>query len=157
MLTTISRQAQGCQIYICPWQPVQNMISLVTWPRPSLGKTRIAFYFSYNFSPLSTKTFLARIYREYTFSGLEILGQESGSHRVHLQHYSKKFSAVPQKLTCCQQLGIQLLPKSEGAIHVHPQRSFSGVVFRGNQFSRPLGRHLLIECHTYSVSYASKY
>ena len=58
MLTTISRQAQGCQIYICPWQPVQNMISLVTWPRPSLGKTRIAFYFSYNFSPLSTNTFL---------------------------------------------------------------------------------------------------
>ena len=58
---SVTRPLAGCQIYICPWQPVQNMISLVTWPRPSLGKTRIAFYFSYNFSPLSTNIFLVKI------------------------------------------------------------------------------------------------
>ena len=60
---SVTRPLAGCQIYICPWQPVQNMISLVTWPRPSLGKTRIAFYFSYNFSPLSTNIFWSKYFQ----------------------------------------------------------------------------------------------
>ena len=32
-------------------------------------------------------------------------------HIAHLNHYTPKFSGVPQKLTWCQQFGLQVLPK----------------------------------------------
>ena len=48
-------------------------------------------------------------------------------HIAHLKRYVHKFSGVPQKLTCCERFGLQLLPNSEEFIFFHPGKA----VFRG--------------------------
>ena len=77
-------------------------------------------------------------------------------HIAHLKRYVHKFSGVPQKLTCCERFGLQLLPNSEDFIFVTPERPFLGVPFGQNQFSRRNGRLLPIACLIYSESYASQ-
>ena len=61
-------------------------------------------------------------------------------HIAHLKRYVHKFSGVPQKLTCCERFGLQLLPNSEECIFFTPERPFSGVVFGQREFSWPNGR-----------------
>ena len=74
----------------------------------------------------------------------------------HLKRYFHKFSGLPQKLTCCELFGLQLLPNSEECIFFTPERLFLGVVFGQKEFSRPNGKLLPTAYHTYSESYASK-
>ena len=63
---------------------------------------------------------------------------------------------VPQKLTCCELFGFQLLQNSEECIFVTPERTFLGVVFGQKELSRRNGRLSPTAYHTYSESYASK-
>ena len=77
-------------------------------------------------------------------------------HIAHLKRYVHKFSGVPQKLTCCEWIGLQLLPNSEEFIFVTPERPFLGVVFGQKEFSRRNGRLSPIACLTYSEGYAYK-
>ena len=72
-----------------------------------------------------------------------------------LNRYSRNFSGVPQKLTWCQQFGLQIFQKW-GDAEKPPQKTlFLGVFFWRNKFSRPNGRLSPIACHTYLESYGT--
>ena len=45
-------------------------------------------------------------------------------HIGHLKRYVHKFSRLPQKLTCCERFGLQLLQNSEEFIFFTPERPF---------------------------------
>ena len=65
-----------------------------------------------------------------------------------LNRYNPKFSGIPQKLTWCQQFGLQIFPKW-GDAHILPQKNAVFRCFFGrNKFSRPNGRLSPIACHT---------
>ena len=76
-------------------------------------------------------------------------------HRARLNCYTPNFSGVPQKLTWCQQFGLQIFPKW-GDAEKPPQKDAVFRCFFGrNKFSRPNGRLSPIACLTYLESYGT--
>ena len=55
-------------------------------------------------------------------------------HIAHLKRYVHKFSEVPQKLTCCERFGLQLLLNTE-YIFVTPERRSEGLFLDEMNFS----------------------
>ena len=75
---------------------------------------------------------------------------------ARLNGYTPNFSGVPQKLTWCQQFGLQIFP-NRGDAHILPQKNAVFRCFFGlNKFSRPNGRLSPIPCHTYLESYGTQ-
>ena len=74
---------------------------------------------------------------------------------ARLNRYTPKFSGVPQKLTWCQQFGLQVLPKW-GDANIWPlKKAVFRCFFGQNKFSRLNGRLSPIACHTYLESYGT--
>ena len=73
-------------------------------------------------------------------------------HIASLNRYTPNFSGVGQKLTWCQQFGLQIFPKWGDAEKPPPKNPFFRCFFWQNKFSRPNGRLLPIACHTYLES-----
>ena len=74
---------------------------------------------------------------------------------ARLNRYTPNFSGVPQKLTWCQQFGLQIFPKWGDAEKPPQKNPFFRCFFWQNKFSRPNGRLLPIACHTYLESYGT--
>ena len=70
-----------------------------------------------------------------------------------LNRYTPNFSGVPQKLTWCQQFGLQIFPKWGDADFLPPKNAVFRCFFGLNKFSRPNGQLLPTACHTYLESY----
>ena len=70
-----------------------------------------------------------------------------------LNRYTPNFSGVPQKLTWCQQFGLQIFPKWGDADICRLEMAVFRCFFGRNKFSRPNGRLLPIACHTYLESF----
>ena len=76
-------------------------------------------------------------------------------HIARLNRYTPNFSGVPQKLTWCQQFGLQIFPKWGDADICPLEMAVFRCFFGRNKFSRPNGRLLPIACHTYLESYGT--
>ena len=72
-----------------------------------------------------------------------------------LNRYTPNFSGVGQKLTWCQQFGLQIFPKWGDADICPLEMAVFRCFFGRNKFSRPNGRLLPIACHTYLESYGT--
>ena len=72
-----------------------------------------------------------------------------------LNRYTPNFSGVPQKLTWCQQFGLQIFPKWGDANICRLEMAVFMCFFGLNKFSWPNGRLLPIACHTYLESYGT--
>ena len=72
-----------------------------------------------------------------------------------LNQYTPNFSGVPQKLTWCQQFGLQIFPKWSDAEKPPQKNAVFRCFFGRNKFSRPNGRLSPIACHTYLESYGT--
>ena len=72
-----------------------------------------------------------------------------------LNRYTPNFSGVPQKLTWCQQFGLQIFPKWGDADICRLEMAVFRCFFGRNKFSRPNGRLSPIACHTYLESYGT--
>ena len=70
-----------------------------------------------------------------------------------LNRYTPNFSGVLQKLTWCQQFGLQIFPKWGDAHIWRLEMAVFRCFFGRNKFSRPNGRLSPIACHTYLESY----
>ena len=73
-----------------------------------------------------------------------------------LNRYTPKFSGRPQKLTCCQQFGLQIFPKWGDADIFRLEMAVFKCFFGRNKFSRQNGRLSPIACLTDSESYWSR-
>ena len=73
-------------------------------------------------------------------------------HIASLNHYTPKFSGVPQKLSWCQEVGLEVLPRWGDADFC----LFKKAVFRCflGKFSRPNGRLSTVACYTYLERFA---
>ena len=74
---------------------------------------------------------------------------------ARLNRYTPNFSGVPQKLTWCQQFGLQIFPKWGDADICRLEMAVFRCFFGRNKFSRPNGRLSPIACHTYLESYGT--
>ena len=74
-------------------------------------------------------------------------------HIARLNRYTPNFSGVPQKLTWCQQFGLQIFPKWGDADICRLEMAVFRCFFLLNKFSPPNGRLSPIACHTYLESY----
>ena len=72
-----------------------------------------------------------------------------------LNRYTPNFSGVGQKLTWCQQFGLQIFPKWGDADICPLEMAVFRCFFGRNKFSRPNGRLSPIACHTYLESYGT--
>ena len=72
-----------------------------------------------------------------------------------LNRYTPNFSGVPQKLTWCQQFGLQIFPKWGDADICPLEMAVFRCFFGQNKFSRPNGRLSPIACLTYLESYGT--
>ena len=72
-----------------------------------------------------------------------------------LNRYTPNFSGVPQKLTWCQQFGLQIFPKWGDADICRLEMAVFRCFFGQNKFSRPNGRLSPIACLTYLESYGT--
>ena len=72
-----------------------------------------------------------------------------------LNRYTPNFSGVPQKLTWCQQFGLQIFPKWGDADICPLEMAVFRCFFGRNKFSRPNGRLSPIACLTYLESYGT--
>ena len=72
-----------------------------------------------------------------------------------LNRYTPNFSGVPQKLTWCQQFGLQIFPKWGDADICRLEMAVFRCFFGRNKFYRPNGRLSPIACHTYLESYGT--
>merc|ERR1712240_810565 len=73
---------------------------------------------------------------------------------ARLNRYTPNFSGVPQKLTWCQQFGLQIFPKGGDAHICRLEMAVFRCFFGRNKFSRPNGRLSPIACLTYLESYS---
>ena len=71
---------------------------------------------------------------------------------ARLNHYTPNFSGLYQKLTWCQQFGLQIFPKWGDADICRLEMAVFRCFFGLNKFSRPNGRLSHIACHTYLKS-----
>ena len=76
-------------------------------------------------------------------------------HIARLNRYTPNFSGVPQKLTWCQQFGLQIFPKWGDADICPLEMAVFRCFFGRNKFSRPNGRLSPIACLTYLESYGT--
>ena len=76
-------------------------------------------------------------------------------HIARLNRYTPNFSGVPQKLTWCQQFGLQIFPKWGDADICRLEMAVFRCFFGRNKFSRPNGRLSPIACLTYLESYGT--
>jgi len=76
-------------------------------------------------------------------------------HIARLNRYTPNFSGVPQKLTWCQQFGLQIFPKWGDADICPLEMAVFRCFFGQNKFSRPNGRLSPIACLTYLESYGT--
>ena len=76
-------------------------------------------------------------------------------HIAILNRHTPKFSGVPQKLTWCQQFGLQIFPKWGDADICPLEMAVFRCFFGRNKFSRPNGRLSPIACLTYLESYGT--
>ena len=76
-------------------------------------------------------------------------------HIARLNRYTPNFSGVPQKLTWCQQFGLQIFPKWGDAEKPPQKYAVFRCFFGRNKFSRPNGRLSPIACLTYLESYGT--
>ena len=76
-------------------------------------------------------------------------------HIARLNCYTPNFSGVGQKLTWCQQFGLQIFPKWGDADIFRLEMAVFRCFFGRNKFSRPNGRLSPIACHTYLESYGT--
>ena len=74
-------------------------------------------------------------------------------HIARLNRYTPNFSGVGQKLTWCQQFGLQIFPKWGDAEKPPQKNPFFRCFFWQNKFSRPNSRLLPIACHIFLESY----
>ena len=74
---------------------------------------------------------------------------------ARLNRYTPNFSGLPQKLTWCQQFGLQIFPKWGDAHIWRLEMAVFRCFFGRNKFSRPNGRRSPIACHTYLESYGT--
>ena len=74
---------------------------------------------------------------------------------ARLNRYTPNFSGVPQKLTWCQQFGLQIFPKWGDADICRLEMAVFRCFFGRNKFSRPNGRLSPIACLTYLESYGT--
>ena len=106
------------------------------WVRSDFKKSSIFHWFPY---PHPQKNYGARVPTIFMPPTFPI---------ASLNRYTPNFSGVPQKLTWCQQFGLQIFPKW-GDAHILPQKN---AVFRCffwlNKFSRPNSWLSPIACHT---------
>ena len=65
------------------------------------------------------------------------------------------WTVIPQKLTWCQQFGLQIFPKWGDANIFRLEMAVFRCFFGRNKFSRPNGRLSPIACHTYLESYGT--
>ena len=68
---------------------------------------------------------------------------------ARLNRYTPNFSGVTQKLTWCQQFGLQIFPKWGDADIFRLEMAVFRCFFGRNKFSRPNGRLSPVACHTY--------
>ena len=74
---------------------------------------------------------------------------------ARLNCYAPNFLGLPQKLTWCQQFGLQIFPKWGDAEKPPQKNAVFRCFFGRNKFSRPNGRLSPIACHTYLESYGT--
>ena len=69
-----------------------------------------------------------------------------------VNHYTPMFTGIPQRLTWCQQFGLQIFPKWGDADFFHKEMAVFRCFFWLNKFSRSNGWLSPTACHTYLKS-----